>query len=264
MTPNSRSYLNHFSQPDSIVPDPGNSQDWDRYSYARNNPVRYNDPTGHTSEDCHKSGYACRIHQNQIYKGLLDLDFKGLNIIGDDWGTNELLSIYMAWALLIKEFGSEDALTKALGGVITFVHTPPGFIGGAVARAIEPLNLIVVDSDAFPNKTGGKMTWYALHEIAHIFDMNGSNGDPAKYKSNWFVNAYNSGCKLSMLGCTGAQWNPSNKETTGYGLSDGSVEDFADSFASTILHNNNMEYAGFGNVGTDRMNIINVLIVYSR
>jgi RHS repeat-associated protein len=40
-------YLNHFTQPDSIVPDPYNSQDWDRYSYARNNPLRYNDPSGH-------------------------------------------------------------------------------------------------------------------------------------------------------------------------------------------------------------------------
>ena len=47
MTPNSRSYLNHFTQPDTIVPDPYNSQDWDRYSYARNNPLQYNDPSGH-------------------------------------------------------------------------------------------------------------------------------------------------------------------------------------------------------------------------
>jgi RHS repeat-associated protein len=44
-------YLNHFTQPDSIVPDPYNSQDYDRYSYVRNNPIRYNDPTGHFSED---------------------------------------------------------------------------------------------------------------------------------------------------------------------------------------------------------------------
>lgn len=50
MTPNSRSYLNHFTQPDSIVPDPYNSQDYDRYSYARNNPLRYTDPTGHVTE----------------------------------------------------------------------------------------------------------------------------------------------------------------------------------------------------------------------
>ncbi|NOH04086.1 MAG: hypothetical protein HND47_20010 [Chloroflexi bacterium] len=42
-------YLNHMTQPDSIVPDPYNSQDYDRYAYARNNPLRYNDPTGHVT-----------------------------------------------------------------------------------------------------------------------------------------------------------------------------------------------------------------------
>jgi hypothetical protein len=47
LTPNSRSYLNQFTQPDTIVPDPYNSQDWDRYSYARSNPLKYVDPDGH-------------------------------------------------------------------------------------------------------------------------------------------------------------------------------------------------------------------------
>ena len=40
-------YLNHFTQPDTIIPNPGNSQDWDRYAYARNNPLKYTDPSGH-------------------------------------------------------------------------------------------------------------------------------------------------------------------------------------------------------------------------
>ena len=39
--------LGRFVQPDTIVPDPGNPQDLNRYSYVRNNPVRYIDPTGH-------------------------------------------------------------------------------------------------------------------------------------------------------------------------------------------------------------------------
>jgi hypothetical protein len=34
-----------------VVPDPYNPFDWDRYSYIRNNPVRYNDPTGHRIDD---------------------------------------------------------------------------------------------------------------------------------------------------------------------------------------------------------------------
>ncbi len=40
-------YLNRFISPDTIIPDPGNPQDLNRYSYVRNNPVRYTDPTGH-------------------------------------------------------------------------------------------------------------------------------------------------------------------------------------------------------------------------
>ncbi|GAB4582091.1 MAG: hypothetical protein Fur0022_48440 [Anaerolineales bacterium] len=40
-------YLNRFIQPDSIVPEPNNPMDWDRYSYTRNNPLKYTDPDGH-------------------------------------------------------------------------------------------------------------------------------------------------------------------------------------------------------------------------
>ena len=41
--------LRRFISPDTIVPDPGNPQDLNRYSYVRNNPVRYSDPTGNIS-----------------------------------------------------------------------------------------------------------------------------------------------------------------------------------------------------------------------
>jgi RHS repeat-associated protein len=38
--------LGRFTQPDSTVPGAGNPQNLNRYSYVRNNPVRYTDPTG--------------------------------------------------------------------------------------------------------------------------------------------------------------------------------------------------------------------------
>ncbi len=39
--------LGRFIQPDTVVPEPGDPQSLNRYAYARNNPLRYNDPTGH-------------------------------------------------------------------------------------------------------------------------------------------------------------------------------------------------------------------------
>ncbi len=41
------SALGRFIQPDTVVPEPGNPQSLNRYSYALNSPLRYNDPDGH-------------------------------------------------------------------------------------------------------------------------------------------------------------------------------------------------------------------------
>ena len=38
----------HFAQVDSIIPQPGNSGDWDWYAYVLFNPFKYLDPSGHS------------------------------------------------------------------------------------------------------------------------------------------------------------------------------------------------------------------------
>ena len=43
--------LGRFISPDTIVPEPGNPQALNRYSYVLNNPLRYTDPTGHLTEE---------------------------------------------------------------------------------------------------------------------------------------------------------------------------------------------------------------------
>jgi RHS repeat-associated protein len=40
------SYLNQFIQRDPIVPNPYHPWEWNGYTYARNNPIRYTDPSG--------------------------------------------------------------------------------------------------------------------------------------------------------------------------------------------------------------------------
>ncbi len=66
------SYLNRFIQPDSIVPDAGNPQDYDRYSYVRNNPLRYTDPSGHFCYDADKNKYSDGDCFDDMQQQLLD------------------------------------------------------------------------------------------------------------------------------------------------------------------------------------------------
>ncbi|MCB8920661.1 MAG: peptidoglycan DD-metalloendopeptidase family protein [Ardenticatenaceae bacterium] len=44
------SNTNRMVSPDSIIPDPTNPQSFNRYSYVKNNPINYIDPTGHIDE----------------------------------------------------------------------------------------------------------------------------------------------------------------------------------------------------------------------
>jgi RHS repeat-associated protein len=43
--------IGRFIQADTIVPQPGNPQSLNRYSYGLNNPMKYTDPTGHVVRD---------------------------------------------------------------------------------------------------------------------------------------------------------------------------------------------------------------------
>lgn len=51
-------YLNRWLQPDTMVPSAGNPQTLNRFTYAADNPVRYNDPDGHCAPYCTAVGGA--------------------------------------------------------------------------------------------------------------------------------------------------------------------------------------------------------------
>ena len=58
--------LGRFAQADTLVPDAYNPQDYDRYSYTRNNPLRYVDPSGHDPK-CGPDGIWCDDDSNNDY-----------------------------------------------------------------------------------------------------------------------------------------------------------------------------------------------------
>ena len=68
--------IGRFLSADTIVPNPANPQDFNRYSYVRNNPLRYTDPTGHaayseTEAGCSGGGPACIM---DMWSGYDDAD----------------------------------------------------------------------------------------------------------------------------------------------------------------------------------------------
>jgi hypothetical protein len=45
--------LGRFTQPDTVLPEPGDPQQLNRFAYARNNPLKYTDPSGHDLEQAY-------------------------------------------------------------------------------------------------------------------------------------------------------------------------------------------------------------------
>ena len=74
--------IGRFISPDTIVPDPANPQDYDRYAYVRNNPVNYSDPTGHCPSELQNVSVLCAEHDTEVLRSGLShvgREFDALN-----------------------------------------------------------------------------------------------------------------------------------------------------------------------------------------
>ncbi len=112
--------LARFTQADTIVPEPGNPQSLNRFTYVYNNPVRYTDPTGHIKNT------PAELRRARYLTGQL----RGLGIrVNEDWGwthdpTGRIEPYWQegSWEVseLYATYAAANDLSQSLGGVDAF------------------------------------------------------------------------------------------------------------------------------------------------
>ena len=188
-------YITQMTQPDSIVPDPYNPLDWNRYSYARNNPVRYTDPTGHyifedDSPDPTSNSYSTGTY---TYGNNILLSPKVAEII---YGV--AIPMRVTWATIIDP--NNEFRLYAPGLILGIADTgksmPPSSLGLGVSSSV-PRNLI---EDVIPQENrdpavleptyGGKlkenMKKAGNTKPADMENPQAHHGLPWKFK-DWFA-----------------------------------------------------------------------------
>jgi RHS repeat-associated protein len=230
--------LGRFIQPDTIIPDLPNPQSWNRFSYVRNNPLRYSDPTGHRECD---DGSDCR---STVKTQIDDLKLKiknkfKWNIKGKGWTRKELQTIYQT-GLDIKNYAdgitggnSLDWMHSAFGNT-TIEH---GYHADGHSDAMPFLGenfgaRIRLDRNWLTNGWGPKVVF--AHELGHVWDIN--SGFAASGQMNKDLGG-SSSCYFCAPGDGVPRWAKDYHSFNGdaYGNS-ARNEYFAEAFSATIYN----------------------------
>ena len=154
--------LGRWLSPDTIVPDPVNPQSFNRYSYVRNNPLRYIDPTGNQDEEP-PPGVSEEEHERLLTILAEAQRLSGLVEIGDLTSV-EALALLLEYAEGINTFDGEtnwDNVVSDLGLVVGGIRRS-GLFGWDVElthREASPYNQYYVGGRAF-NTSGFRSEFF--------------------------------------------------------------------------------------------------------
>jgi RHS repeat-associated protein len=115
-------YLSQWIQPDSIIPDPYTSADWNRYSYVRYNPLKYVDPSGHFCYDSESNEFSDGDCFDEMQQELLDYFIEQLE--SGDYTDLELAGNLINKAL---ELNSDPVIALRAASEIVRESTPNHF-----------------------------------------------------------------------------------------------------------------------------------------
>jgi RHS repeat-associated protein len=151
--------LGRFTQPDTIVPDPTNTQGWNRFSYVENKPIRYSDPTGHSLWD---SGICPDGDCEQLVQDMVDYakSEHNITVTFENTTTHDELA-FMNDLFIIINYSSDEFVAEYLEGERMKVMRVPRKDGLCGTYKEGIISLMGCDSDSIH---------IALHEILHFID----------------------------------------------------------------------------------------------
>ena len=170
--------LSHFIMADTIVPYPLTPASWDRYSYVRNNPIRYNDPSGH-AEPC-ENGDECKHHFSKKlsvgdYVNLLKDVYETTLDRPNDWNIDQVKTVFRAFASLEKGLNritggkARDWISKNIMGTHFTLYNLFGgnasFVLGNTVHLAHNFEVI-----QWENSSDGTTEGMIIHELGHVWD----------------------------------------------------------------------------------------------
>ncbi|MBX7237565.1 MAG: RHS repeat-associated core domain-containing protein [Caldilineales bacterium] len=196
--------LGRFIQADTIVPQPGNPGSLNRYSYARNNPIVFQDPSGHapqypgdpdpnnapcSTEWCWKNrwyrahGYTWDAGTNhwstltasiEFYdEGIAQEFFTEFEIeLSGSWTLSQQTLVGQAMVDFYRKIGSAARLAQLIGGGNRFIRSGNGAGPCSVAHSACTLFSTIWFYDSLFAAEESFIKGTVVHEIAHIIDFN--------------------------------------------------------------------------------------------
>lgn len=221
-----------FNQPDTLIPDIYNPQSWNRYTYVLNNPIRYNDPTGHMASDDKDGGLTANGFQYVIEKRY---NWK----LKDKFSFVELKTIYKT-AHDIEDYANEmtggnglDWMQYALGNT-TLTH-------GKNTDSYSETLLILGENfgsqislgQGWLNSTSWTPEEILSHELGHVWDIHSGLTYSGEMNRNLGGSSW---CFFCAPGDV-PQWDQFYHQTNGDAYGNSRRNDyFAEAFSATIYN----------------------------
>lgn len=218
--------IGRFIAADTIAPSRTNIETRNRYTYVLNNPLRFNDPSGHCAPWSGDDPAQCKEVTN---------DLAALGVSVDNlwnWSFADLNSILDALLLFLERTGWTDDTFKEKMGPVTIKRSysrPQATIFGGETLARVDANWLNGSTITFYDGAfdPGKITKVTIHEFAHVWDNN-SNNDLSRDMEK--ATGSKTTCQL-LIFCT---YQPGGSPASNYGGTN-AREDWAEAVTGFIL-----------------------------